>query len=187
VQKIKGPFRLVHMDGREWDCPTLDRVVRIVRQGDWNHNCLSYIGDQPFERSYSAPPWNAQFEKVFNAHRWIVRDECGLIIPRWWLDRNLPKPTRRYLTGRVDRRTGDWSQYRGRTVDYTGSGGGYRSYFRYPRTMQEIREYARTAEELREYDIHITRRYVPTARDDIHRGNTRNWKRHRRTQWKDRG
>jgi hypothetical protein len=193
------------MDGRSWTCATIAEIARIVAGygwprykdliGDWG------IGEHPFWR-YDAPDathpavisFRAACESHRNKHRWIVYDDCGLIIPLWWIKETLYREEgggpyfawRRHVRGDRDEISTDWSVFRG----HSGVGRGKRrrwSVYRYPRTMQEIREQERACEELAEYDIKARpRRNLPDARDDFARSNwnAKNWKRHRRTQYR---
>ena len=76
------------------------------------------------------------------------------------------------------------------TACYGGAGYGL-TILRRPRTTQERRDYFRHEDEMREYGFRIRGRRkpraLPNAWDDICRSdifNHKNWKRHRRTQYK---
>lgn len=126
----------------------------------------------------------------------VFYDECGLIIPVWKVKEtfyNIPAIVRdppywmRY-TGRYP-----WRKihikpehFRCQPVPNTGkrNWGGYRKI----RTSQEIREnkFFSYDIETKEYRFKIRRLGLPDDREDIYRsdGRNKNWKRHRRHQWK---
>ena len=211
MQKINGPFRLIHMDGRVYDCATIEDVFdylsghsRWPRYDDLIEH--AGVGGRPFYR-YSARDANNSaviefrkaYEQALNNHRWIVRDELGLIVPLSWLRKTFricvaaARKRWNYSHRRVprDELSTDWSVFRGLNIGYMGSKPRGGSLWRAVRTTQEIREQARVCDELAEYGIRVRPRRVdlPTLFDDQSRSNwkSKSWKNRRRTQYRDRG
>lgn len=105
----------------------------------------------------------------------IFVDELGMIIPPWKVQEvynNLENVI-----------TNKWRVW--------GRRGRFSNYYRYPKTLQEIREniYFEEDEYTKHYNIKFRRRrsYIPTAWDDRARKDIRDrsWKKHRKHQWKD--
>lgn len=198
MQKINGPFRLIHMDGRKYDCATIEDVFeKIAGYAHWTRyddlltECR--VGDRPFYRSQSASPYKETFERIFNKHVWIVQDEVGVVslfalgkMFRIALGVARKKWLYRWRSIPRDEISTDWSVFRGLDC-WHGSKRRRYSVHRGMRTMQEIREQERVCEELAEVGIKARpRRDLPTRWDDRRRSNygVKNWKQYRRTQYR---
>lgn len=137
----------------------------------------SYVSDHKLETECLGFSWWSR--------GYYVRDEAGLIVPRWkLLEVASAYQYRVYRTGRLYYyRESSWDRekdFRNGPVPGTGKRGHY-SGFRHPRTYQESREN-------QEWDVRPKRKpkNLPSVYDDYHRSDLRDrcWKRFRRTQYK---
>lgn len=162
-----GPVTLIgrHEEPRVYD--SLDDLCEDVGY----YFIDNYVLDHETEKEYLELSWWGR--------RYYVRDEAGLIVPRWkMLEVASAYQYRVYRTGRLScYREKD---FRNRPVPGTGKGGRYPG-FRHPRTYQEIREN-------QEWAVRPKRKpkNLPSVYDDYLRSDwdDRCWKRFRRTQYK---
>ena len=128
-------------------------------------------------------------------YRYLLFDECGLIIPMWKVEelyRQYPRevwiPVRWRSGGRRVR-----YEYRRDPVPYTSCGWAGGHWYKHPRTMNEMRAAVAldSDDDAREYHIkpRRSRPNIPNAYWDMQRSDVRNrksWKAHRKHQWRQR-
>lgn len=143
---------------------------------------ISHLGDNPKHqhRTYYYG------EDISMYYRYWVKDEFGNEISRDKILEDLPRRKRHiYYPHTV---------YREDPVPNTGKHkGGYATWWKHPRTTQEMREYYKLEVEKMDtgYPIHYrakrTPHYLPTAWDDVikSRWGNRCWKKFRQKQYKD--
>lgn len=188
---------LIHRDGRKWEFKNIEKAADTL----WYQGYLGRYREAPLIAPHfkEARPFmdydaNGQRDDLVGSviyHDYIVRDEVGEIITVDDL-KDARKPRHNKWNTRHDDKVHITEKFfRKMPIPHTGRGG-WRSGYRHVRTRSEIREneFLKYDEDAIEYDIKPrTRRTqdLPTLWDDIWRNDyrSRNWKRHRKTQWKE--
>lgn len=172
-----APFRL-RIGGLE-SCPfeTLEEALRLLAQP--HAIARIFFGWMPVRSMH----WmhGRDLEDFYGTEIEIV-DELRVHVPLCEVLRVRASLHRRFRRPRPHR-------FRDGPVPHTRCfrGGGY-CYFRSIRTMQERRAWEAACDDDGEPVVRMRSRRnprnLPSAWDDLRRTNQRNWKRHRRTQWK---
>ena len=152
-----------------------DRVVwqPCNQNGDW----CRWAGTPPAGWKRAVVP-----AEVF----WVARTESGAVVSAD--DIREARPRRESWMRRREREQRE-AMERGLPIPRTGKRR-WSSFFRYPKTMQEIRRIAALETDQEDCPIPIEQtgrlRHPPTHRDELLRQDRehRSWKRHRRTRWR---
>jgi len=183
---------LIHRDRRRWEFKNIEEAANTL----WQWNLIGRYREAPLIGSNFTETREYDYtdEVHYNVvtYDYIVRDEIGETITPTELkdvrtkDRESKWRSRRDATVEVAK-----NHFRTIPIPYTGKRG-WRSHYRHVRTTAEIREneFLKYDEDSIEYDVKPRARRtqnVPTVWDDIIRNDYRdhNWKRHRKTQWKE--
>lgn len=197
VPEFKPKVYLIHRDGRKWEFKNITEAANSL----WNDGYLGRYREAPLFASHfkEARPHDYFDDENRNAligsviyHDYVVRDEVGEVITPADLKDIRTKERKSKWRSRYDERDHIAEKFfRELPVPYTG-GGSWRSGYRHVRTTTEIHdnEFLKYDEDAIEYDIKPRARRtqnLPTAWNDIWRNDYRdhNWKRHRKTQWKE--
>ena len=191
VPKHSPKIYLIHRDGRRWEFKNLEEAGTELSRwgflGEYRQHPL--IG----EHFRAGSIWSEEiFEYVDVSYDYMVRDEFGEIITIDDLKNARTKRVYKYQARRIN------------VIEYTNKHfrngpipgiGGFRGgpWCKNARTVQELREAVglKYDEDVLEYDIKIrpnrNASNLPREWDGRHRSdwNTKNWKKHRKNQWKD--
>lgn len=135
--------------------------------------------------------------KVHGRYRYLLLDECGLIIPLWKISEAFNCIKEEFETQafywRWHFNKNKHCVYRRDPIPGTGMGcSHYSKYFRHPKTTSERREAVGlyVDEDARYYGIKVrpkrSDRSLPNTYDDVYRSdirNKRNWKQNRKNHW----
>lgn len=183
---------LIHKDGRRWEFKNKEEAANSL----WRQNYLGRYNEAPLigVNFTVHRPTDYGFDHAGNFiyYDYIVRDETGATITVDELkDARTNHPSSKWLRDRISAEEFAKKHFRELPVPYTGSRG-WGSYYRHIRTTQERCEndFLKYDEDAIEYDIKprpVRARGLRNAWDDIGRSDYRdhNWKRHRKTQWKE--
>jgi len=197
VPEFKPKVYLIHRDGRKWEFKDITEAANIL----WDKGYLGRFREAPLFASHfkEARPVDyvidAQHPNPIGTviyHDYIVRDEVGEILtPVDLKDARTPRKRKR-ARQYTDQAIITEKFFRKMPVPYTGGRHTYANGYRHIRTTTEIcdNEFLKYDEDAIEYDIKPRPRRtqnLPTIYDDIWRGDysVKNWKRHRKTQWKE--
>ena len=157
------------------------RLGRAVRGSIGDTSVLNKTGDT-----------EGKFGFFLYNYRYLLFDECGLIIPMWKVEElyaQYPEPFR-FPVWR--RRSGRY-RYRRDPVPGTSCGWAGGHWYKHPQTMNEMRAAVAldSDEDAREYHIkpRRSRPNIPSAYWDMQRADVRerkSWKKHRKHQWRER-
>lgn len=171
-----GPVTMESNHGSVWVFDTLFEAIQKKIYGQ-------------FVESFDEPV-HADDRARYFGDLYILRDECGVVIPLWRIAQEAQgytPPVRPWRRSLYDPE----AHFRNGPVSFTGKRRWGRI-FRRVGTRGEIRDLVGLEAEMEDHEefpvkvkIRRRRRNLPTAWDDLTiRGKGRGWKHHRRTQWK---
>lgn len=179
---VTGPVELSNRNCDRWTFDCISEAAGVIRAGRLHmceHKQTEY---SPLGRTV-----------YFSDNQYILRDSCGLIVPKWRIEEEILKLPPKAKFYKLQHTGYDHDRdFRKSPLKWSGKRRSQGRYYRHMKTMSEIRQNVGLEEDqkdIEDFPVRVKnrkkRKNLPTLWDDIwlaRRGD--GWKKYRKTQYK---